>query len=321
MEISDNPKISIVIVNYNGETYLRRTLSAFLSLTYTNKEIIIVDNGSTDGSKEYIKTLEGIKLIESPKLREKNFACNLWVKNASGEYVLMCDNDLLITQNDLLEELLVMYQEKKDPGIIGLSYTDEWQEKSDGYGVFFWKFFIASRKKISFSEWKKLHGSLIWFPHGIWFFIKKDIWDELWGYDEYLAFWWDDNDIGIQSFLQWYKNYIYSNSLQLHIWLQERIDTSKFVFKFKNQVYSELYVIVKNYRIWHMFQTLFLYSLYLFLKSMKQSFERKSILPFVAWGQGYLLFFQNLPVALEKRRHIQRNRKVQKDMFLDVKEK
>lgn len=319
MKISNNPKISIIIINYNGKKYLEKTLPAFLNLTYENKEIIIVDNGSIDGSVEFLEQQNSIHFIKSSKLREKNFACNIGIAAATWEYIFLCDNDLLITNIELLQELFNMYVTTKNIWILWISYKDEWNNTTNGYWAWFWTFFIKSRPVIEEKEIKKFHGSFIGFPHGIGFFMKKDIWNELGWYDDYLAFWWDDNDLWIRAWLYWYQNYIYTNSIQLHIWMQERIDTKKFVFKFKNQVYSELYVIVKNYRFFNMIKTLWFYTLYLILKSIKQSLQRKSILPFTAFLQGYYLFIKNLPMALQKRKQIQEKRKIWFDIFLAIK--
>lgn len=319
MKILDNPKISIVIVNYNGEKYLRRTLSAFLSLTYTNKEIIVVDNGSTDGSREYIKTLKDIKLIESPKLREKNFACNLWVKNASGEYILMCDNDLLVTQNDLLEDIIAMYQEKKDTWILWISFTNEWEKYTKWYWNFLWYYYTKEKKSVKIDKVLNYNWCEISFPSWIWFFIKKDIWNELGWYDDFLKFWWDDSDIWIKSLLFWYKNYLYSKSVQVHIWMSERADNKKFQLKFWEMFFADMYTITKNFTFKNILLIIPIYSFYYFLRAIKQSIFRFSIWPFFAYFYWYYLFIKNLNIALKKRKNIQEKRIIKKDVFLSIK--
>jgi len=312
-------KISIVMINYNWINYLKRTIAKLIELNYKNKEIIIVDNWSTDWSIEFIKSYKEIILVISPRLREKNYACNLWVKKATWEYIFLCDNDLFITEKNLLIDLIWMYNQKNNIWIIWLSYKDEWKDKIEWYWAYFWNFFIKKNMEISINETKKRNFKKIWFPHGIWFFIKKSIWNKLWWYDDFLKFWWDDNDLWIKSWIYWYKNYIYTNSIQLHIWLNERLDNKKFFFKFKNQIFSELYVIIKNYRLFNMFKTLILYSIYLFLKSIKQSIQRVNILPFIAFFQWYYLFFRHLKIAIKKRKEIQKNRKIKNDIFLNIK--
>ena len=48
------PKVSVIIVNYNGKILLEKCLESLLKVNYDNFEIILVDNNSTDGSIEYV---------------------------------------------------------------------------------------------------------------------------------------------------------------------------------------------------------------------------------------------------------------------------
>lgn len=50
------PKVSVIILNWNGQRYLRDCLVSVFDQTYTNYEVIFVDNGSTDGSVEYVRS-------------------------------------------------------------------------------------------------------------------------------------------------------------------------------------------------------------------------------------------------------------------------
>ena len=52
---SDMPLVSIIIVNYNGKSYLKACLKSLLKVNYTNFEIILVDNNSIDGSIEFVE--------------------------------------------------------------------------------------------------------------------------------------------------------------------------------------------------------------------------------------------------------------------------
>ena len=90
------PKISVVMLNYNGLNYLKKTMPPILKLDYPNYEFIIVDNGSTDGSKEFIKKFRKIRLIENHKNLGYSKGKNIGVKHAKGDYVLLLDNDILI---------------------------------------------------------------------------------------------------------------------------------------------------------------------------------------------------------------------------------
>src|SRR3989344_3280799 len=160
------PLISIVMLNYNGLKYLKRTIPPILKLDYPSYEFIIVDNGSSDGSIEFIKKFKKIKLIESPKKREKNFACNYAINKAKGNYILLLDNDAEINTSNLLMELYDRYSKSEVTGIIGLSFIDYGSPKSKSYGGYFSYYFIMEKKAISKKFLKHYDCCKISYPEG-----------------------------------------------------------------------------------------------------------------------------------------------------------
>jgi len=50
------PKVSIIVINMNGMKYLNDCLSSVMNQKHLNYEVILVDNGSTDGSVEFVRT-------------------------------------------------------------------------------------------------------------------------------------------------------------------------------------------------------------------------------------------------------------------------
>ena len=310
------PLISVVVLNYNGLKYLRRTIPVILDLNYSNYEVIVVDNGSIDGSLEYLKGFKKIKLIRSPRLREKNFACNYGIDKSKGDYVLLMDNDALLVDKGILNDLLEQYTFNERTGVIGLAYFNENQERSISYGCYY------SHKLPSALESTKIksfNNCYIGYCSGLALFIKKSIWVHVGGYDDFLKFGGDDSDLGMKLWIMGYKNYLYSKSIQIHIGMFERDNNSKYALKFKEVVYANLFTIVKNYKFVNMIVILILHSFFNFLKSIKQSIFRLDIYPFVSFFSGYYLFLKNLPVAVKKRKEIQSKRVIKDDIFLKIK--
>jgi GT2 family glycosyltransferase len=90
----DNPKVSIIVVNWNGERFLKDCLGALCGQSYGNREIILVDNGSADNSVRF--TRENFPAVAIVALNEnKGFtggnAAGLEV--AQGAYVALVNND------------------------------------------------------------------------------------------------------------------------------------------------------------------------------------------------------------------------------------
>lgn len=99
-----NAMISVIIPIYNAVQYLERTLVCILNQTYKNLEIILIDDGSNDGSSEicdeYERKDNRIKTFHIKNTGVSN-ARNFGLKKARGEYVAFIDNDDYITPSYL----------------------------------------------------------------------------------------------------------------------------------------------------------------------------------------------------------------------------
>lgn len=95
----ENPaaKISFVVLVYNRKDVIEQNLDRLLEISWPNKEIVVVDNCSIDGSRELIKgkyaSLPGVKYIESAVNGGVCPGRNQGFRNASGDYVIYLDDD------------------------------------------------------------------------------------------------------------------------------------------------------------------------------------------------------------------------------------
>jgi len=89
-----NELVSIVVTSYNHAEYLEQRLQSLLDQTYSNFEIIVVDDNSTDNSRQVLE-----KYRNNPKIKlfynEINYGhaktCNLGVSKCRGEYVIFAE--------------------------------------------------------------------------------------------------------------------------------------------------------------------------------------------------------------------------------------
>ena len=113
MSIS-KPLVSIIIVNYNGLELLKKCLMSLSKIQFTNYEVILVDNNSSDNSVNYVTKnfpqIILIKLDENKGFAEPN---NIASKIAKGEYLLFLNNDTIVTENFLTELLNVIKNNEK----------------------------------------------------------------------------------------------------------------------------------------------------------------------------------------------------------------
>ena len=91
-----NKKISVIVAVYNTEKYVEKCLNALLNQTYQNLEIIVVEDGSTDNSKEVLKKYadnKKIKIIYNKKNSGLSYSRNVGLENATGDYIGYIDSD------------------------------------------------------------------------------------------------------------------------------------------------------------------------------------------------------------------------------------
>lgn len=129
-EITGNPMISIVIPNKNHREDLEKCIESIrMKSTYTNYEIIIVENNSTEDSIfAYYKELEqqeNIRVITYQGEFNYSQINNTGVKEAKGEYLILLNNDIKIISPNWMEEML-MHAQRTEVGAVGakLFYPD-----------------------------------------------------------------------------------------------------------------------------------------------------------------------------------------------------
>jgi len=96
--------VTIGVINYNGEKLLPACLSAIENLDYPHREVLLIDNRSTDRSVQLArKDFPAVRILEMPANRGPNPARNAALLHARTEYVLLVDNDILVTEGALTE--------------------------------------------------------------------------------------------------------------------------------------------------------------------------------------------------------------------------
>jgi len=121
--VTPAPLVSVVVVNYNGEAYLRALLPTLFAQTHPRVEIVVVDNASTDGSLGFLSELEGrVRVIRSR--RNLGFAGgnNLGVRSSDGVYVALLNSDTVV-EPDWLQQLVVAIESDSRVAAVGSKIT------------------------------------------------------------------------------------------------------------------------------------------------------------------------------------------------------
>lgn len=92
--MTDLPLISVIILNWNGKECLASCIQSVKDQIYLNIEIIVVDNGSTDGSVEYLQAVyPDLHLVANRKNLGYGGGNNQGIRKAKGKYILILNND------------------------------------------------------------------------------------------------------------------------------------------------------------------------------------------------------------------------------------
>lgn len=108
------PSVAVIIPNWNGKKLLQVCLRSLENQTYNNFEIVVVDNGSTDGSVEFLKSkYPQVKIIKFEKNLGFAKAVNEGIKTSKSKYILLLNNDTKIDKH-CLKLLVNVLNKQKD---------------------------------------------------------------------------------------------------------------------------------------------------------------------------------------------------------------
>ncbi len=102
------PKISIIIPAHNKAKLIKRCLNSVLNSGYPNKEIVVVNDCSTDSTNKILKKIKGVKVIQNKKRLGKSKSLNNAARKVSSDLILFLDADTFIQKNTL-ERLVSSY--------------------------------------------------------------------------------------------------------------------------------------------------------------------------------------------------------------------
>lgn len=187
-EIVKNDLISIIVPVYNVKKYLERCVESLCKQTYDNIEILLIDDGSTDGSKlicdKYASNDKRIKVLHINNSGVSK-ARNIGLENANGSYITFVDADDYVSETYIEKMYKLCIEEKSDIGIIGIIEFDEATNKKNDSGKsleFTTNSIEALEEMLNEryyfgSVWGKIYNSELW--KGMYFNEKTSIGEDL----------------------------------------------------------------------------------------------------------------------------------------------
>lgn len=116
-----NPKVSIIIPVYNGEKYVKKAIKSALKQNYKNKEIIVINDGSTDDTEKIVKKFKDKIIYLKKENGGVSTALNLGLKNMTGDYFSWLSHDDIYRKNKIKSEVEYL---KKNGNKNSILYSD-----------------------------------------------------------------------------------------------------------------------------------------------------------------------------------------------------
>jgi len=313
--MSSGPKISIVILNWNGSGFLKRFLPSVVAYSKELAEVVVADNGSSDDSWSVVETL--FPTVTYLRL-EKNFGFaegyNRALELVKSEYFLLLNSDVEVTDGWLDQMLKLMESDLSigacQPKILSLNHPDEF-EYAGAAGGFIDRFgypFCRGRilKEIEKDLGQYDHRRTISWASGACMMVRSSVWRECGGFDA--DFWahMEEIDLCWRMLHLGYLVEVCPESVVYHLGggTLNYNHPLKIHLNFRNN----LYLLFKNLPAGHL---LFILPARMILDGLAAFvFLLKG--EFVAFGNvflAHLKFYRHLPQLVDKRRKISRNSK------------
>lgn len=313
------PKVSIIILNWNGNENTKTCIKSLLTISFKNIEIIVVDNGSTDGSINFLRMLtfknKLIRVVENKKNLGYAQGNNIGYKHARGKYILFLNNDTIVDKFFLEPLLAVLESDENIAAVQPLILNYPKIRIIDSIG----SYFINSGFLYHFGHNKKTKAkyekeSEIFSMKGACMLIKKSMIDKIGLFDqEYFAYF-EETDLCQRIWLAGGKiNYIPQSKIY-HMGGEtaKQLKSSLIQYhSYKNRIYTYL----KNFELITLVKLLPIHLIYCFIISIVYLLTFKfdltfAILKAVFWN------IVNIRKIYIKRLKINKLRKIHDNVYL-----
>ena len=294
-------KVSAIIVNWNGKGETTDCIQSLLSQNYSNLEIIVSDNGSTDGSVDFLRERfsSSVLLLENGGNLGFGTAVNRGLEAAQGDYLIFLNNDLVL-EPDSIGEMVRLLQSNDEIGaaVPKILYYEK-RDTLNSFGVLIHYTGIACPNKIDQTDDPDLDltetacGGIFMFP--------RKVYETIGGFDEDLFLYHEDHDLSWRLRLAGWKIMVTPRAVLYHHYKFNK-GIRKFYFSEKNR----LHILIKNLE----FKTLGLIVPALLVVESAQWVHAILHGWFLLKIKSYFELAALLPSILRKRRAIQASRKI-----------
>jgi len=215
------PVVSIIILNYNGLSYVQACLASVLRSDHSSFEVVFVDNNSTDGSLEYARKNFGndsrLKIVRNYENYGYAKGNNLGVNYADGKYLVFLNVDTAV-EYDWLIELIEFLDSHSDVGIVQCklkSMDDRTVLDCTGHFIdWFGIAFVLGHGERDEGQYDSVNR--IFAVSGAAFAVRRNVFEKLGGFDEDFFMLFEEDDLCWRAWIAGYAVFYVPNSVVYH---------------------------------------------------------------------------------------------------------
>ncbi|MGI6010578.1 MAG: glycosyltransferase family 2 protein [Ruminococcus sp.] len=249
-------EVSVVIPNYNGIAFIRPCLDSLLQQTFQSFEILVVDNGSQDGSRETVQSeYPGVKLIPLSENTGFCHAVNVGIKEAKAPYVILLNNDTQVHPDFVMEMQKGIKERPRafscGAKMIQMADRSKIDDAGDYYNALGWAF--ARGKGKPQNRYQK--PCKIFTACGGAVIYKKELLKKTGLFDEEHFAYLEDMDLGYRARILGYENWFLPDAIVYHA--GSGTSGSRYnLFKVRYSSRNNVYMIYKNMPLGQIFLNL-----------------------------------------------------------------
>lgn len=239
-------KSTIVIPNYNGMSYIEACLQSVYAQTVTDYDVIIVDNGSKDGSLAWIKAnYPQTRVIEFEQNQGFCKAVNEGIKASNTPYVVLLNNDTVVECDFLMELEKAMDQNRNafsaSAKMLVMKNPELIDDAGDYYCALGWAFAIGKGKpETHYNRSRKVFAAC-----GGAAIYRREVFEQIGYFDEEHFAYLEDIDIGYRARIHGYDNYYVPKARVHHA--GSAVSGSRYnEFKINLSSRNSVYLVYKN---------------------------------------------------------------------------
>ncbi|MEA3015136.1 MAG: hypothetical protein QOD42_3681 [Sphingomonadales bacterium] len=211
-----SPRVQIVIVNWNAGDLLGQCLESVAAHGGALVErVVVVDNGSTDGSAD-LPARPGLEVIRAGENLGFAKACNLGAKGASADYLLFLNPDAAIGPETLARAVGFMESEAASRvAVCGIRLIDEHGEVQRQVTDFPRPRTIFTLKRM-LADFDHLHSRPVDHVAGAFYLMRRRVFEQLGGFDESFFLYLEDGDLSVRTHALGWSVYYLAEASAFH---------------------------------------------------------------------------------------------------------